>query len=747
MPHSTFLPEEMGTATVSPDGRFEAGSHQSFTLTYTAGRFGIDDTGSIKVVHRFASDMGKPQFDGPEAPNFVTVEASNGAVLHVEYDMKRNIRPWDKTLYIKVVRGFLSEGDQITVRFGDTRGGSPGMRLQTFCEETFEFRVLVDAIATYNYVELPDQPTITIVPGPPVAWRAVLPTGRRIGESFRLSIRGDDRWGNPSDLCDQRLTVRPSRPVEGLPDAVEMTPGRFATVVEDLTVMTPGLLVIDLVDDDGMRVATSNPMQILDGAVLLPWWGDLHGQSEETIGTNSARDFHAFARDRAFLDVTAHQGNDFQITNDFWAHLNDLTAEFTVDHRFIAFPGYEWSGNTCLGGDRNVLYLTEGQPIHRSSHALVDDLSDIETDATSASDLFERLTDRDCVVFAHIGGRYADIDYAHDERLETGVEVHSAWGSFEWLVDDALRAGYRVGILANSDGHKGRPGASHPGATKFGSFGGLTCLWATELTRAGIADALRRRHHYGTTGCRSILEVEARFDGGAELFATDPNLGPVVGTASDTVMMGDIVRSGDAEVTLVVDVVGTAPIERIEVRNGLEVIEVVRPYAQADLGRRIRVVWEGSEYRGRGRETIWDGSAELEGNAFEEAVPINRYNLDKRFHLEASDRLEWTSLTTGGHAGFEARLADVEAGVLHIRTGPVTTSIPVDQIDLEPVVFEAGGLGRRLSVFRLPDVNPHNQVHVERRIPLTAGVDDAIYVKVVQEDGHVLWSSPVYVIV
>eukprot|EP00494_Astrolonche_serrata_P003805 UN03813 len=56
--------------------------------------------------------MGRPQFDNPQAPNYVTVEATNGAVLHYEYDMKRNIRPWDKTLYIKVVRGFLREGDQ-----------------------------------------------------------------------------------------------------------------------------------------------------------------------------------------------------------------------------------------------------------------------------------------------------------------------------------------------------------------------------------------------------------------------------------------------------------------------------------------------------------------------------------------------------------------------------------------------------------------------------------------------------------
>ena len=145
MPHSNYQPERMGSAMVEPAGPVEAGSYQSFTVTYTAGFFGIDDTGSIKIVQRFASDMGRPQFDDPAAANYVSVEASNGAVLHAEYDMKRNIRPWDKTLYIKVVRGFLREGDRIVVRFGDPRGGCPGIRVQTFCEETFEFRVLVDA--------------------------------------------------------------------------------------------------------------------------------------------------------------------------------------------------------------------------------------------------------------------------------------------------------------------------------------------------------------------------------------------------------------------------------------------------------------------------------------------------------------------------------------------------------------------------------------------------------------------------
>jgi hypothetical protein len=747
MPHSLFLPERMGTATVEPTGKFEAGSFQSFTLTYTAGYYGIDDTGSIKIVHRFASDMGKPQFENPVAANYVTVAASNGAVLHVEYDMKRNIRPWDKTIYIKVVRGFLREGDAITVHFGDPVGGSPGMRIQTFCEESFEFRVLVDAIATYNYVELPRQPEISIVPGKPVLWKAVIPTSRNTGDLFRLSVKAEDSWGNPSDQCNQTIFLHSNSPVSGLPEKIEFKPGQRAIVVEDLSVESEQeCLLIELLDENNRVLATSNPLRISVSIELLPYWGDLHGQSEETIGTNSARDFHAFARDLAFLDATAHQGNDFQITSEFWQHLNDLTREFNQDHRFIAFPGYEWSGNTGLGGDRNVLYLKEGQPIHRSSHALVDDLTDIDSDASSARDLFVRLKDRDCVVFAHIGGRYADVKIAHDERIETSVEVHSAWGSFEWLIEDALEKGYRVGIVSNSDGHKGRPGASHPGATKFGSYGGLTCMLATGLSREALADSIRRRHHYGTTGCRMILDVNAYFDHDAHLFAADPSLGKTTSTATNTAMMGDILQSRDSQLRLRVKAIGSAPIERIDIRNGLETLETIRPYYDIELGRRICVIWEGSEYRGRGRETIWDGNATLNDNTFENVEPVNRYNIDRQFEQTSTTKLEWSALTTGGHGGFYATLTDRDQGFLAIDTELVKAKIKISDIGYEDTVFDAGGLGRRIRVFRLPDQNIHRNIEVERQISLVDDRDNAIYVRIIQEDGHVIWSSPIYVL-
>jgi len=745
MPHSTYLPERMGSATIEPRGSFEAGSFQSFTLTYTAGYFGIDDTGSIKVVHRFASDMGKPQFEDPEVPNFVTVEANNGALLDVRYDNKQNIRPWDKTLYIKVVRGFLREGDRLVVRFGDPRGGCPGMRLQTFCEETFEFRVLVDAIATYNYVELPGSPEIAIVPGPPAVWKAILPTVRRVGQPFRLCLTGEDRWGNPSDRCEGDVTLRCAHPLKGLPEKIRFEAGEFGKVVESLSSDTPGDVQVEMLGRDGGLLGVSNPMQMVEKVDLLPYWGDLHGQSEETIGTNSAREFFRFARDRAFLDACGHQGNDFQITTPFWEHLNELSAEFNRDDAFIVFPGYEWSGNTGLGGDRNVLYMEEGRPIHRSSHALVDDLSDVATDANSAAALFDALKEEDCVVFAHIGGRYADIKMAHDIRLERAVEVHSAWGTFEWLVHDALEQGYRVGIVSNSDGHKGRPGASYPGATLFGAYGGLTCMLAPAFTRAGLMDSLRRRHHYGTTGCRMLLDTRVRFHEPARLFDDDPNMGPTSNRPTTEAMMGDILASTDRDVEFHVEVVASAPIERLEIRDGLDTLEVYRPFRASELGRRIRVVWEGSEYRGRGRQTIWDGEARLEGNRIERAAPINFYNHDKLFELREGNHLHWTALTTGGHGGFDAWLAEAGEGTLTIRTALVECEIPIADIGLEDLVFDAGGIGRRIRVFRLPDRNPHHRIHIERRVAIAGDRDNALYVRLTQEDGHLAWSSPIYV--
>ncbi len=746
--HTDYMAGEIGRVTLTPGAPVVAGSHASFELVFTAGRFGVDDTGSLRICTRQVSDLGRPQFTDARGPNYVTAEASNGALLRLSFEPKLTMRPWSRTITVSVERGFLAPGDTITVRLGDRRGGSPGLRMQTYCEDEFRFLVLADVFATCNWALLPGQPSLQVVAGEPATHRAVLPTLRRAGEPFALALRADDAWGNPTPRMQGRVRLRAAGgAIQGLPETFEWPEGARAHRIEGLRA-GEGQVQVEWLDAAGALLAVSNPLHLMREAALLPYWADLHGQSGETVGSNSARRLAEYARDCAFLDAMCHQGNDFQITGEFWADLNRLTAEFDRPGRFVFFPGYEWSGNTALGGDRNVIFATEGGTIRRSCHALVEDLSDAHNDALDARALHAALRQEGGVLCQpHVGGRYANLFYAHDRMLERAVEVHSDWGTFDWLLEDAFAVGARVGVAANSDGHKGRQGASHPGASQFGSYGGLTCILAQDLSREALFAALRRRHQYATTAAtRAHLDVRVTLATPAALHEDDPALGGAPIARASTAMMGDILTDvADAEVLFECELSAASPVQRIELRNRTELLEVWRPYAASELGRRLRVTWEGSEYRGRGRETLWRGAVRVAGNRFGATMAINRWNLDKPFAAGPAE-VAFEAVTTGGFGGFDTLLDDARAGTLEIATNLVTASLPVAAIGLDDTCFEAGGLGRRIRVCRLPEHNPHRRVQFSRRIPLKAGEDNALYLRATLEDGAVLWSSPVYLI-
>src|SRR5215510_8069571 len=746
MPYSNYRRDLMGSATLTPAGSFEAGSLASFTLLYTAGAFGIDDTGSIKIGFRFATDFGPVQCSDPRAQGYTSVEASNGATLEARWEFKRNIRPWSRSLYVGVVKDFLAPGDSIAIRFGDRRFGSPGIRLQTYCESAFEFRVFADPIATYDYVALPISPQIRLLPGPAVRTLAVLPTMVRVGEPFRLALAAQDKWGNPSNRADGIVRLECDGPVRNLPATARLTAGSFATVIAGLCAPAAGELDIGVRSEEGDGLCRSNPLKIVDrDAPLLHFWGDTHGQSNETLGTNTAREYFEFGRDRAFLDVIGRQGNDFQISKQFWHELNALTHEFDEPGRFVCIPGYEWSANTAVGGDRNVHYAQEGEKIHRSSQAQLGERDEEADDAHTAHALFAKLRGKDCVVMAHVGGRYADIKLAHDP-LETAVEVHSAWGTFEWLLHDALQANYRVGIVANSDGHKGRPGACYPGASFFGSMGGLTCFLAERLDRGAIFQAMRRRRHYATTGNRACLSVSVRTLEDAELCERDPAAGATPSTPTRRLIMGDIARVKGAEVELTVEVIGSAPIERLDLWDGLEHLETIRPYAESELGARVRLVWEGAEYRGRARATTWDGSLSIEGNRICRTAVFNNWNLDRGMQSQSAEAISWTAVTTGNYGGIDLWLEAPLAGRLAFQTAPVSGEVMIGELAVAEHIFAAGGLQRAIKLQRLPVSLSQRRLLVQRRLPLRHVGDTRLYVRVQQEDGHRMWSSPIYLI-
>ena len=116
------------------------------------------------------------------------------------------------------------------------------------------------------------------------------------------------------------------------------------------------------------------------------------------------------------------------------------------------------------------------------------------------------------------------------------------------------------------------------------------------------------------------------------------------------------------------------------------------------------------------------------------------WNVDKTIEQTGPGTLAWTALTTGGFGGFDAVLADPGKGRLKIDTALVKCDIAVADIGRDDTVFEAGGIGRRLRIFRLPDENSHRTAKLSRRIALK-GTGDSALCQVSPRGTYLVWSA------
>jgi len=240
--------------------------------------------------------------------------------------------------------------------------------------------------------------------------------------------------------------------------------------------------------------------------------------------------------------------------------------------------------------------------------------------------------------------------------------------------------------------------------------------------------------------------VRASFAGGGHLFDRDPNVfDDATSTRVGKVMMGDIVGTGDERVTLRIEAVTQAPIERIEVRNGLDVVRTLRPFDTSGLGDRIRVLWSGAEYRGRGRTTWWKGRVRFPDTRIREMRKINIWNHERTVARQSADTVRFDTITTGNFGGFDAWLAPGATGRLDLACNHGALEVALDDIGLDDVVMEAGGLERRVRAFRLPDDNQCRGMNELVELDLRPRGDNPIWVSVFTEDGFQAWSSPIFV--
>ena len=319
---------------------------------------------------------------------------------------------------------------------------------------------------------------------------------------------------------------------------------------------------------------------------LTTFAGDIHNHCGISYGHGSIDDAYRNARLQLdFASVTGHAAwhdmpdepahvaeyhrRGFARLREHWGEVQDFTEEVNNPHSFVSFLSFEW--HSLAYGDHCVYYDTGRGPLDPSN------ANDLPSLRRALRDV--RLRGADAMVLPHhigyrSGRRGVNWD-AYTEEFSPVVELVSMHGSGEHhdsprpylhtmgprdigsTATTGLARGGRFGFIGSTDHH-----SAHPG-----SYGhGLAMVWAEDLTRESIWQAIRQRRTYAATGGRIML-------------ATSINGAPMGST---------VVANGERRI--LVDVRGGNALDRVEIiRNG-EVIARNELATAAARDAELRVV-------------------------------------------------------------------------------------------------------------------------------------------------------------
>ncbi|MGN6724619.1 MAG: hypothetical protein ACTHLZ_01755, partial [Tepidisphaeraceae bacterium] len=212
---------------------------------------------------------------------------------------------------------------------------------------------------------------------------------------------------------------------------------------------------------------------------------------------------------------------------------------------------------------------------------------------------------------------------------------------FDWFYQDAIARGYRIGVSAAGDEHRGRPGGGAPGVDVFGTRGGLTGILADDLTEPAIAAALRSRHTWATTGDRSVALLSA-------------------GSARQ----GDVVRASGA-VELSYRLLGNAGWERVAAYTNRGLLWERDLHREAGYApTRVRVRWGGARVKDRYRWARWSGTIRCAGAQLRETIGFE--HLEEWARSETPGTLEVKSETYGDADGVVLDVPNLSAATFEL---------------------------------------------------------------------------------
>ena len=181
--------------------------------------------------------------------------------------------------------------------------------------------------------------------------------------------------------------------------------------------------------------------------------------------------------------------------------------------------------------------------------------------------------------------------------------------------------------------------------------------------------------------------------------------------------------------------------------RGRALLAEVQPPEFRDLGNsnRLRLMWSGSRMRGRGRRVDWSGVIRTTQATILEATVVSFDSAADGITATEPQAVAFQSQTTGDCDGIELVLDDGRVGNLVFDSAAGTTEIDLAGLGHEPLRFDYGGLDMQLVVQRYPERVEALELTLETVDQPPGEGKAAYFVKAIQCDGEMAWSSPVYV--
>lgn len=292
------------------------------------------------------------------------------------------------------------------------------------------------------------------------------------------------------------------------------------------------------------------------------FFGDLHNHNSLGYGLGSLErsidiakthlDFFAFTGHSSWHDMPAMEGErenhwlrGFTKLQNAWPRVQQLAADANVNKEFVSYLGFEWHSSQY--GDQCVILPDDFHPL-----VYPDNVAALRAYCASRNGLM--IPHHLAYKQGHRGVNWDVFDPSHSPVVEIFSEhgnglydrgshpyfSHSMGGRItSSTARCALDCGKEFGFVASSDTHRGFPGA-------FGE--GLMGVWANELTRSSIFEAIRARRTVALTGDK--INVMFSVNGeplGSTIFSGPSAEVDFLIAARDEIEIAELVVNGQVE--------------------------------------------------------------------------------------------------------------------------------------------------------------------------------------------------------